>query len=74
MNKIIKFIHYDGTMLIDSGNIVDPPSVPFFNLHKEEEVSNAKVEEKCLTGEEECLMRRTLAAHLDYIYTNKTKP
>lgn len=23
-------------------------------------------------GEEECLMRRTLAAHLDYIYTNST--
>ncbi|KAL9681352.1 hypothetical protein QQ045_013135 [Rhodiola kirilowii] len=22
-------------------------------------------------GEEECLMRRTLAAHLDYIYTQK---
>ncbi|KAK9949192.1 hypothetical protein M0R45_004726 [Rubus argutus] len=25
-------------------------------------------------GEEECLMRRTLAAHIDYIYTQKTKP
>ncbi|KAF9678158.1 hypothetical protein SADUNF_Sadunf07G0005800 [Salix dunnii] len=25
-------------------------------------------------GEEECLMRRTLAAHTDYIYTQKQKP
>ncbi|GMJ08060.1 phytosulfokine 4 precursor [Hibiscus trionum] len=25
-------------------------------------------------GEEECLMRRTLAAHIDYIYTQKHKP
>ncbi|CAK7339728.1 unnamed protein product [Dovyalis caffra] len=25
-------------------------------------------------GEEECLMRRTLAAHTDYIYTQKHKP
>ncbi|KAJ9175084.1 hypothetical protein P3X46_013666 [Hevea brasiliensis] len=25
-------------------------------------------------GEEECLMRRTLAAHIDYIYTQKNKP
>lgn len=25
-------------------------------------------------GEEECLMRRTLVAHTDYIYTQKQKP
>ncbi|KAG5526271.1 hypothetical protein RHGRI_032526 [Rhododendron griersonianum] len=25
-------------------------------------------------GEEECLMRRTLAAHVDYIYTQKQNP
>ncbi|KAI6701514.1 hypothetical protein NL676_015838 [Syzygium grande] len=25
-------------------------------------------------GEEECLMRRTLEAHLDYIYTQEKKP
>lgn len=25
-------------------------------------------------GEEDCLNRRTLAAHLDYIYTQKHKP
>ncbi|KAK3411918.1 phytosulfokines 3 [Eucalyptus grandis] len=33
------------------------------------------VEESCEgVGEEECLTRRTLAAHLDYIYTQKQKP
>lgn len=25
-------------------------------------------------GKEECLMRRTLTAHVDYIYTDKHKP
>ncbi|KAK1423438.1 hypothetical protein QVD17_18741 [Tagetes erecta] len=34
-----------------------------------------EVEEGCEgIGEEECLMRRTLVAHLDYIYTQKKKP
>ncbi|KAL3525578.1 hypothetical protein ACH5RR_013950 [Cinchona calisaya] len=34
-----------------------------------------EMEEKCGgVGEEECLMRRTLAAHLDYIYTQNHKP
>ncbi|KAK2656776.1 hypothetical protein Ddye_009828 [Dipteronia dyeriana] len=33
------------------------------------------LEESCDgVGEDECLMRRTLAAHIDYIYTQKTKP
>ncbi|XWS45115.1 hypothetical protein CRYUN_Cryun15aG0109100 [Craigia yunnanensis] len=33
------------------------------------------VEDSCEgVGEEECLMRRTLAAHTDYIYTQKQKP
>ncbi|XAR57691.1 hypothetical protein NMG60_11025933 [Bertholletia excelsa] len=33
------------------------------------------VEESCEgVGEEECLARRTLAAHIDYIYTQKQKP
>ncbi|KAG6666031.1 hypothetical protein I3843_01G001900 [Carya illinoinensis] len=33
------------------------------------------VDESCEgLGEEECLKRRTLAAHLDYIYTQKQKP
>lgn len=34
------------------------------------------VEDKCegVAEEEDCLMRRTLAAHVDYIYTQKTNP
>ncbi|KAI8542001.1 hypothetical protein RHMOL_Rhmol08G0105200 [Rhododendron molle] len=33
------------------------------------------VEESCEgVGDDECLMRRTLAAHVDYIYTQKLKP
>ncbi|KAK0583008.1 hypothetical protein LWI29_032283 [Acer saccharum] len=40
-----------------------------------EDVEAEKVEEKCEgVGEDECLMRRTLAAHVDYIYTQKTQP
>ncbi|KAH7847287.1 hypothetical protein Vadar_024273 [Vaccinium darrowii] len=32
-------------------------------------------DESCVgVGEEECLMRRTLVAHVDYIYTQKLKP
>ncbi|KAH7850960.1 hypothetical protein Vadar_005239 [Vaccinium darrowii] len=37
--------------------------------------TGAAVEESCEgVGDEECLMRRTLAAHIDYIYTQKQKP
>ncbi|KAI4295793.1 hypothetical protein L6164_035801 [Bauhinia variegata] len=39
------------------------------------EVDKVNMEESCEgIGEEECLMRRTLAAHVDYIYTQKHKP
>ncbi|XP_035549410.1 phytosulfokines-like [Juglans regia] len=42
------------------------------------EARNLEVDESCevggAKGKEECLMRRTLAAHLDYIYTQKNKP
>lgn len=31
-------------------------------------------EDNCEGGEEDCWTRRTLAAHLDYIYTQKHKP
>ncbi|XP_038996154.1 phytosulfokines-like [Hibiscus syriacus] len=34
-----------------------------------------ELEDRCEgIAEEECFMRRTLAAHVDYIYTQKTKP
>ncbi|XP_052194403.1 phytosulfokines-like [Diospyros lotus] len=39
-----------------------------------EVVDGAELEESCQgVGEEECLIRRTLTAHLDYIYTQKQK-
>ncbi|XVF44957.1 hypothetical protein PTKIN_Ptkin02bG0164700 [Pterospermum kingtungense] len=42
------------------------------------EAEKVEVEDSCegikAEEEEECLMRRTLAAHVDYIYTQKTKP
>ncbi|KAI4337072.1 hypothetical protein L6164_015530 [Bauhinia variegata] len=39
-------------------------------------VAGKKVEsdEESCEGKEECLMRRTLEAHLDYIYTQNHKP
>ncbi|OAY35630.1 phytosulfokines 3 [Manihot esculenta] len=43
---------------------------------QQQDVDEAEVvEESCKgAGEEECLMRRTLAAHIDYIYTQKHNP
>lgn len=39
------------------------------------EAEKVMVEESCEgVGEDECLQRRTLAAHTDYIYTQKHKP
>ncbi|GMN34270.1 hypothetical protein TIFTF001_004603 [Ficus carica] len=39
-----------------------------------EQVEVADIESCEGVGEEECLMRRTLVAHTDYIYTQKHKP
>ncbi|XWS14816.1 hypothetical protein CRYUN_Cryun35bG0041000 [Craigia yunnanensis] len=50
---------------------------PAFPLTQNEVVEAEKVDidENCQgVGKEECLMRRTLAAHVDYIYTQKHKP
>ncbi|KAG7966451.1 hypothetical protein I3843_08G052200 [Carya illinoinensis] len=51
---------------------------PATTRHGDVEARNLEVEESCelggAKGKEECLMRRTLAAHLDYIYTQKKKP
>ncbi|EPS69886.1 hypothetical protein M569_04882 [Genlisea aurea] len=42
------------------------------NLGTAEEEAATAAEDGCRDiGEEECLMRRTLAAHVDYIYTQK---
>ncbi|KAK3231199.1 hypothetical protein Dsin_003080 [Dipteronia sinensis] len=40
-----------------------------------EEIDGAEKEVNCEgVGKEECLMRRTLVAHVDYIYTQKHHP
>ncbi|KAL4379052.1 hypothetical protein GQ457_02G015410 [Hibiscus cannabinus] len=45
-------------------------------IQVQEQSSEAvEVEDNCQgIAEDECLMRRTLAAHVDYIYTQKQKP
>ncbi|XP_022762380.1 phytosulfokines-like [Durio zibethinus] len=48
---------------------------PIKTQHLDTETEKVQVEDSCDgIEEEECLMRRTLAAHIDYIYTQKTKP
>ncbi|KAJ7967601.1 Phytosulfokines 3 [Quillaja saponaria] len=43
--------------------------------HEVLEADKVDVDESCESiGVEECLMRRTLAAHIDYIYTQNQKP
>ncbi|TKY57913.1 Phytosulfokines 3 [Spatholobus suberectus] len=45
------------------------------SLHGDVGVTKAEIDdESCEEKTEECLMRRTLAAHVDYIYTQKHKP
>ncbi|XP_030455814.1 phytosulfokines 3-like [Syzygium oleosum] len=53
-----------------------PQENPMTSHHERVEAEHVEgVEESCEgVGEEECLTRRTLAAHLDYIYTQKQKP
>ncbi|GMI91076.1 phytosulfokine 4 precursor [Hibiscus trionum] len=43
--------------------------------HQGVEAKKVDIDENCEgVGKEECLMRRTLAAHVDYIYTRNHKP
>ncbi|KAJ6692360.1 PHYTOSULFOKINE-RELATED [Salix purpurea] len=51
-------------------------ATPVETLHGDNaEAETAEVEKSCEgVGEDECLMRRTLAAQVDYIYTQKHKP
>ncbi|KAL6339273.1 hypothetical protein AAG906_024424 [Vitis piasezkii] len=53
-----------------------PHDFPGKTQHGGVEAERAEVvDENCEgLGEDECLMRRTLAAHIDYIYTQKEKP
>ncbi|XP_039137374.1 phytosulfokines-like [Dioscorea cayenensis subsp. rotundata] len=51
------------------------PSDPKTTKEVVEKASPEAVEESCEgVGDEECLMRRTLSAHIDYIYTQGKKP
>nr|AFK37929.1 unknown [Lotus japonicus] len=57
----------------------DPSSSPIISSstqHGVLEDDKVEMEEENCEGikEEECLMRRTLVAHTDYIYTQKQKP
>ncbi|XP_022768624.1 phytosulfokines-like [Durio zibethinus] len=50
------------------------PALPL-TQHKGFEAEKVDVDENCEgVGKDECLMRRTLAAHVDYIYTQHHKP
>ncbi|GMY38776.1 phytosulfokines 5-like [Fagus crenata] len=50
-------------------------TTPLNTQHGDAELEKVMEEENCEgVGKEECLERRTLAAHLDYIYTQKHKP
>ncbi|XP_030532096.1 phytosulfokines 3-like [Rhodamnia argentea] len=53
-----------------------PQENPVTSGHEKVEAEHVEgFEESCEgVGEEECLTRRTLAAHIDYIYTQKQKP
>ncbi|CAN4112078.1 unnamed protein product [Withania somnifera] len=56
-----------------------PMGTPYHDVtpmeHSKDKTSrNVEVEDRCEgLGEDECLMRRTLEAHLDYIYTQRHK-
>ncbi|XP_023003386.1 phytosulfokines-like [Cucurbita maxima] len=54
----------------------DAPATQIPNQELETDQSDSEMmDERCHgVGEEECLIRRTLAAHLDYVYTQKHKP
>ncbi|CAK9320484.1 unnamed protein product [Citrullus colocynthis] len=52
-----------------------PTKIPTQGLESKQSDTDEMMDDNCNgVGEEECLMRRTLAAHLDYVYTQKHKP
>ncbi|XP_071696019.1 phytosulfokines 3-like [Rutidosis leptorrhynchoides] len=66
------------TLLIFSSTLCSArpgPTATVTTVTTETTNKGVEVEEGCQgIGEEECLMRRTLVAHLDYIYTQKSNP
>ncbi|XP_048426811.1 phytosulfokines-like [Pyrus x bretschneideri] len=78
---LLLFLTLSGTMarpLLSSSSSSSSSDVSAMKVQpelKDVEVEKAMVEESCDgVGEDECLMRRTLAAHIDYIYTQKHNP
>ncbi|ESW32925.1 hypothetical protein PHAVU_001G029200 [Phaseolus vulgaris] len=62
-------------VLLLSFNLMIHASRPNPSLNTLSSLHVAEVDgEFCEEETEECLMRRTLAAHVDYIYTQKHKP
>lgn len=54
---------------------VSSPVISSNNQYEVLEDEKVDIEENCKgVSEEDCLMRRTLVAHTDYIYTQKEKP
>ncbi|KFK32784.1 hypothetical protein AALP_AA6G288000 [Arabis alpina] len=56
-----------------SVSITVVPADPCNMEKKVEEKLDDATEENCGAEDEDCLMRRSLVAHLDYIYTQKQK-
>ncbi|KAK8656393.1 hypothetical protein V6N13_098346 [Hibiscus sabdariffa] len=75
-------LHSPAAARPEPASTLEYSDTPFKTQHPDDfgEANDAKVQEledSCegiVEEDEECLMRRTLAAHLDYIYTQKTKP
>ncbi|KAE8708436.1 Phytosulfokine [Hibiscus syriacus] len=56
---------------------VQHPNTPIKTPNPDTETERVEVDDICRgikEEEEECFMRTTLAAHVDYIYTQKTNP
>ncbi|KAL1824219.1 hypothetical protein ACET3Z_010997 [Daucus carota] len=86
MSKIIPTLIIISIFLFASLSQASRPHPHFLDNHSasshQQEISDNQVgevdeveRENCEDiGNEECLMRRTLVAHIDYIYTQKQKP
>jgi hypothetical protein len=71
--------HKESDILTETENSTDPilpTGSPKTEQHADQGPQMIGFEENCnnLDEEEECLMRRTLAAHVDYIYTQEHNP
>ncbi|KAE8687701.1 Phytosulfokine [Hibiscus syriacus] len=70
-------LHSPAAARPEPASTVQYADTPFKPQHLGEEKDDKvqELEDSCEgIVEEECLMRKTLAAHIDYIYTQKTNP